>query len=106
MPQRAVLEVKVVMKMTQVTARNPELLLCKCRIGLKRTRVLDFSYENVVNIYFWRDKARVMHGKMGSLKWMGKKKIDMPLFPTSTISFISWYIWSMFGTKNIVLHVK
>jgi hypothetical protein len=27
-------------------------------------------------------------------------------FPTSTIFFISLYIWSMFVTKNIVLHVK
>jgi hypothetical protein len=28
------------------------------------------------------------------------------LFPTSTNFFISLYIWSMFGTKNIVQHVK
>ena len=27
-------------------------------------------------------------------------------FPTSTIFFISLYIWSMFETKNIVLHAK
>ena len=50
---------------------------------------------------FYAIKKKKKEEEIGKIR----KSVSVSDF-TTTIFFISLYIWSMFGTKNIVLHVK